>query len=103
MIFIDAASQILEPGVLLTQTGSHHDWHGAIPNALKEGQKRGRVLPDIDGDDTATFLIAAYEGHMSLAKNSEESPMLQSGKKSMVRFLRTLRTSDVVKGSAKLN
>ena len=33
--------------------------------ALREGQKRGVVRSDINANETATFLIAAYEGYTS--------------------------------------
>jgi TetR/AcrR family transcriptional repressor of nem operon len=42
------------------------DWHDAIAAALREGQKRGVVRRDVDTDETATFLVAAYEGDISL-------------------------------------
>lgn len=67
------------------------DWHGAIANALKEGQKRGMVKRDVDADDLATFIIATYEGYLSISKNSQDPRMLQSGKRSIARYLETLR------------
>ena len=67
------------------------DWHGAISSALEEGQKRGHVRPGIDPYDSATFLIAAYEGYISLSKNSQEVKLLESGKRSIVCYLETLR------------
>ena len=44
-------------------------WHDAIEDALRDGQKLGLVKKDVDPDETATFLIAAYEGYISLSKN----------------------------------
>ena len=41
------------------------DWHDAMAGALREGQKRGVVRSDINANETATFLIAAYEGYTS--------------------------------------
>ena len=67
------------------------DWHDAIAVALREGQKRGVVRSDINADETATFLIAAYEGYVSLAKNSQDARMLQSGQRSVIRHLESLR------------
>jgi AcrR family transcriptional regulator len=68
------------------------DWHGAIVNALKRGQKARTVRSDLDAEDTATFFIAVYEGYISLCKNSQDKNMLQSGKRSIARYLETLRT-----------
>src|SRR6202022_1790741 len=52
------------------------DWHDAIAAALREGQKLGVVRRDADPDETATFLIAVYEGYVSLAKNSQDAQVL---------------------------
>jgi TetR/AcrR family transcriptional regulator, transcriptional repressor for nem operon len=67
------------------------DWHGEIAKALRVGQKRGTVRRDVDPDETATFFIATYEGYISLAKNFQDARVLQSGKRSMIRYLEALR------------
>ena len=41
------------------------DWHDAMAGALREGQKRGAVRSDINANETAAFLIAAYEEYTS--------------------------------------
>jgi TetR/AcrR family transcriptional regulator, transcriptional repressor for nem operon len=66
-------------------------WHKAIADALQGGQERGQVRKDVDVNDTATFLMATYEGYISLAKNAQDARVLQNGMKSMVRYLETLR------------
>jgi TetR/AcrR family transcriptional regulator, transcriptional repressor for nem operon len=68
-----------------------NDWHGSIAVALRRGQKLGLVRSDIDADETATFLIAAYEGFISLAKNSQDVRVLRSGQKSVIRHLESIR------------
>jgi len=67
------------------------DWHDAITEALSEGQKRMVVRNDIDADETATFLIAAYEGYVVLAKNLQDARMMQSGQRRVIRLLESLR------------
>lgn len=67
------------------------EWHDGIVAALREGKKRGLVRSDVDPDETATFLIAANEGCWSLAKNSQDVRVLQSGMRSMIRYLESLR------------
>jgi AcrR family transcriptional regulator len=66
-------------------------WHKAIANALRRGQERGQVRKDVDVNDTATFLMATYEGYFSLAKIAQDARVRQNGMKSMVRYLETLR------------
>jgi TetR/AcrR family transcriptional regulator, transcriptional repressor for nem operon len=68
-----------------------NDWHRAVAAALRNGKLRGMVRKEINPDETATFLIAAYEGYMSLAKNSQEPKMLRAGQKALVQYLETLR------------
>jgi TetR/AcrR family transcriptional repressor of nem operon len=67
------------------------DWHQAVAAALRDGMLRGTVRKDVDPDETATFLIAAYEGYMSLAKNSQDAGALQAGQKTLIRYLESLR------------
>ncbi len=67
------------------------DFRGAVAHALRDGQKRGVVKRDFDPEETALFVVATYEGYMSIAKNSQDPRVLESGKRSMARFLETLR------------
>jgi TetR/AcrR family transcriptional regulator, transcriptional repressor for nem operon len=67
------------------------DWRNAIADALRRGQQGGTVRDDLDPEETATFLMATYEGYISLAKNSQDAESLQSGMRSMAKYLETLR------------
>src|ERR1700722_12314286 len=67
------------------------DWHDAVAGALREGQKRGLVRHDIDANETATFLIATYEGYVVLTKNSQDARMMQSGQRRVSSHLESLR------------
>jgi tetracycline repressor-like protein len=39
------------------------------------------------------FVIAVYEGYISLAKNSQDPRLLKSGKKRMISYIESLRDS----------
>jgi TetR/AcrR family transcriptional regulator, transcriptional repressor for nem operon len=67
------------------------DWRNAIADALRRGQQGGTLRDDLDPEETATFLMATYEGYISLAKNSQDAETLQSGMRSMAKYLETLR------------
>jgi TetR/AcrR family transcriptional repressor of nem operon len=67
------------------------NWHDAVAGALREGQKRGLVRNDIDANETATFLIATYEGYVVLTKNSQDARMMQSGQRRVSGHLESLR------------
>ena len=67
------------------------DWHDAVAGALREGQKRGLVRNDIDANETATFLIATYEGYVVLGKNSQDPRTMQSGQRRVSGHIESLR------------
>ena len=69
----------------------YKDWHDAMAEALREGQKRRVVRSDINANETATFLIAAWEGYAVLGKNSQDPRMMESGQRSVIRLLESLR------------
>jgi TetR/AcrR family transcriptional regulator, transcriptional repressor for nem operon len=69
----------------------YKDWHDAVAEALREGQKRRVVRSDINANETATFLLAAWEGYAVLGKNSQDPRMLRSGQRSVSRHLEALR------------
>lgn len=66
-------------------------WHDAVTAALREGQKRGLVRSDINADDTATFVIAAFEGYVVLGKNWQDPRTMQSGQRRVSGHLESLR------------
>jgi TetR/AcrR family transcriptional repressor of nem operon len=67
------------------------DWRGAVATALREGKGRGLVRKDVDPDETATFLIAAYEGYMSLTKCFQDISGTRAGLKALIGYLESLR------------
>jgi hypothetical protein len=68
--------------------------------ALRSGQKRKLVRSDIDPDETATFLVATYEGCLSLAKMSQDVRVLRSVKANTALYLETLRAANGKRGTA---
>jgi TetR/AcrR family transcriptional repressor of nem operon len=69
----------------------YQDWHDGMAEALREGQKRRVVRSEINANETATFLLAAWEGYAVLAKNAQDARMLRSGQKILIRHLESLR------------
>ena len=67
------------------------NWHDAVARALREGQKRGLVRHDIDANETATFLIATYQGYVVLTKTSQDARTMQSGQRRVSGQLESLR------------
>lgn len=67
------------------------EWHASMADAFRRGQAERIVRKDVDAEDEATFVIAMYEGYISLAKNSQDPKLLKSGKKRMIEYLESLR------------
>ncbi len=68
-----------------------HAWHEAVATVLRKGQAEGTVRRDLNPEDTASFLIAMYEGYVSLAKNAQDPKVWNVGIRNIVGWLRTLR------------
>jgi hypothetical protein len=62
-------------------------WCGALSVLHVENSRWGRLAPD----EAATFLLATYEGYISLAKSLQDVAGLQAGEKTMISYLESLR------------
>jgi TetR/AcrR family transcriptional regulator, transcriptional repressor for nem operon len=69
----------------------YKDWHDTMAEALRKGQERGLVRGDIDANETARFLIAAWEGYAVLGKNSQDPRITESGQRAVTSHLESLR------------
>ena len=67
------------------------DWQSAIATALRNGRQRKMVRSDVDPGEAAAFLLATYEGYISLAKSFQDVARLQAGEKAMISYLESLR------------
>jgi TetR/AcrR family transcriptional repressor of nem operon len=67
------------------------DWQSEIAKALRRGQQRGLVRNDVDVEEVGTFIVAVYEGYLSLAKTLQDAALLQSCVRNIVAYVETLR------------
>ena len=67
------------------------EWQEGIATALRRGQLEGSVRPDLNAGETASFLIAMYEGYVMLAKNAQDVNVWKVGIKNIVGWLERLR------------
>jgi AcrR family transcriptional regulator len=67
------------------------EWNEGIASALSKGQSEGTVRRDLDARQVARFLIATYEGYLSLAKSAQDVNMLKEGIRNIIYWLRSLR------------
>ena len=67
------------------------EWQEGTAAALRRGQSEGTVRRDLNPDETASFLIAMYEGYVLLAKNAQDVNVWKVGIRNIVGWLRSLR------------
>ncbi len=68
-----------------------NSWQEGIATALRRGQSQGTVRRDLVPEETASFLIAMYEGYVLLAKNAQDPKIWNVGIRNIVGWLRSLR------------
>jgi AcrR family transcriptional regulator len=68
-----------------------HVWIGSVSEALKRGQQNGSILPGIDTHGAAIFIIAAYEGAVSMSKSEQSDTMLATCASQIELYLEGLR------------
>jgi len=66
-------------------------WQEGIATALRRGQSQGTVRRHLVPEETASFLIATYEGYTLLAKNAQDAKVWEVGIRNIVGWLRSLR------------
>lgn len=66
-------------------------WKELIAVALKHGQNVGTVRKDIDPDQSALFLVTAYEGVTSIVRASQTREMLKETAEALIAYLETLK------------
>ena len=68
-------------------------WQEGVATLLRKGQSQGTVRRDLDARETASFLIAMYEGYVMLAKNAQDVNVWKVGIRNIVGWLQSLRQS----------
>ena len=66
-------------------------WRVGIADAFRQGQKAKLVRSDVDPDDVATFIIATFEGGISLAKANQSLEILANYSRGLDLYLDSLR------------
>ena len=65
-------------------------WKEAIARALREGQQQAQVRCDVDPDRSAAFIIAAIEGSIGMAKNTQDSGPWNACKEGLEHYIESL-------------
>ncbi len=75
-------------------------WRRGLGRALAQGQSNGSVRTDINADVAATFIAAAIEGCIGLAKNARDVNLLFECGAGLQHYLETLRGNSNHRGNA---
>jgi AcrR family transcriptional regulator len=68
-------------------------WQQGVATLLRKGQSQGTVRRDLNPYEAASFLVAMVEGYVSLAKNAQDAKVWEVGKRNIVGWLKSLRTT----------
>lgn len=66
-------------------------WHDVTEDALQRAQHQERLRADVDCDATATFVLAALEGCIGMAKNAQSGEQLRICNRVLVDYLCSLQ------------
>ena len=66
-------------------------WRQAISDALTRGQEGSTVRGDVNTDAAATFIVAAIEGCLGMAKSANNIDLLHECGAGLMHYLETLR------------
>lgn len=66
-------------------------WHDVTEEALERARHQGKIRESIDCDETATFIMAALEGCIGIAKNAQSIERLRACNRGLVDYLHSLK------------
>ena len=69
-------------------------WREAIARALRQGQQQSQVRSDIDPGRSAAFIMAAIEGSIGMAKNTQDSEPWNACKEGLEHYIGSLLAQD---------
>ena len=67
-------------------------WHDVIQETLERAQQKGHIRGDVNCDETATFIMAALEGCIGIAKNAQSMERLHVCNRGLIQFIRSLQS-----------
>ena len=67
-------------------------WHDVIEETLERAQQKGHIRGDVNCDESATFIMAALEGCIGIAKNAQSMERLHVCNRGLIQFIRSLQS-----------
>ena len=66
-------------------------WHDVTQEALERAMHQGKIRESVNCDETATFIMAALEGCIGIAKNAQSIERLRACNRGLVDYLQSLQ------------
>ena len=66
-------------------------WHDGTQDALERAKLKGRIREDVNCDEAATFIMAALEGCIGIAKNAQSVERLHVCNRGLIQFINSLK------------
>lgn len=66
-------------------------WHDVTQEALERAMHQGKIRESVNCDETATFIMAALEGCIGIAKNAQSIERLRACNRGLVDYLQSLK------------
>ncbi len=66
-------------------------WQDVIQETLERAQQKGHIGAHVNCDEAATFIMAAMEGCIGLAKNAQSMERLHVCNRGLIQFIRSLQ------------
>lgn len=66
-------------------------WRGGIAEALARGQRSGHVRNDISAQANASFILAALQGTISMAKSARDEQLFRTNIELLSQYIESLR------------
>lgn len=67
------------------------NWRSTVESALRDGQKQGQLLPDVDCKAASLFIVSAWWGCRSVAKNLQSLDTFRACVQQLQNYISNLR------------
>jgi len=82
-----------DDGIRMLLNQKFETWIAAFAEAISVSQRRGLVRNDVDPAQLAAYIVASYEGAVSLSKAAQSATTLNLVLDQLIAYLESLRTA----------
>ena len=89
----------VDEGFRIRLDALYREWRQSISDGLRRGQMNGQVRENINPEHAAVFYIAVIEGAIGMAKNAQNSDLLEPCMEGLTHYLEALRPRRAFRGT----